>query len=70
MKVLKDLSLLLMLFCISSLVACSSDEEGNTDNPNIPTEFAGRYLTVAQPMMVRSGLWWMRIQAMKAGKVC
>lgn len=28
-----------MLFCISSLVACSSDEEGNTDNPNIPTEF-------------------------------
>ena len=39
MKVLKDLSLLLMLFCISSLVACSSDEEGNTDNPNIPTEF-------------------------------
>ena len=39
MKVLKDLSLLLMLFCINSLVACSSDEEGSTDNPNIPTEF-------------------------------
>ena len=39
MKVLKDLSLLLMLFCINSLVACSSDEEGSADNPNIPTEF-------------------------------
>lgn len=28
-----------MLFCINSLVACSSDEEENMDDPNIPTEF-------------------------------
>lgn len=40
MKVLKDLSLLLTFFLgIGSLVACSSEEEGNTDNPNTPTEF-------------------------------
>ena len=39
MKVLKDLSLLLMLLGAGSLVACSSDEEGGADNPNIPTEF-------------------------------
>lgn len=39
MKVLKTLRLLLMLLCVGSLVACSSDEEGNADNPNIPTEF-------------------------------
>ena len=39
MKTLKDLGLLLMLFCIGSLVACSSEEEGSTDDPNIPTEF-------------------------------
>lgn len=39
MKVLKDLSLLLMLLGAGSLVACSSDEEGSADNPNILTEF-------------------------------
>ena len=39
MKVLKTLRLLLMLLCVGSLVACSSDEEGNADNPNILTEF-------------------------------
>lgn len=39
MKVLKDLSLLLIAFLwIGSMVACSS-EEGNMDNPNVPTEF-------------------------------
>ena len=40
MKVLKDLSLLLMSFLwIGSLVACSNNEGGNTDNPDVSTEF-------------------------------